>query len=565
MKKFFKKKFIELPLHPYLLIGYLSLLFISNDLETGFPIETIYLPMGLLFFIVSAILISFHFFGRDYKHIAIFLTIFIFINYAAYPLYEIIGDILENLFFFRQLYFFIFLTLFMCCVFFILRMRFIKQNVGQITIVLNIICVILLFQVCASIVVLSLSDTDPMQKHPLDVSFDENPLFPQLNVSNSLNERDYYFLIVDRYPGKESLTEFCDFDNSEFLNNLKSFGFTVITNSSSNTGSTSTFTDIVMNLNYTYYPYELGYYHKNGYQLIDFFKINGFKTYGAYSHHLPLYKKQKKMELDEILNHHDGSILPAISDEIPQLIVIEFIRNSYIGAIIELIDQRFETQIFSSLIDSDVLKEYTKWIIATRSSPDTQKQLFSHVGNVSFVPDTTFTYVHFNGIGGMSGNKSEYLNRVKEINHQIEEMIGCILHNSEKKPVIVLLSDHGDYPALKSNEKYQSDIEPHKEFIEQWGCYFEEGACKGDNIGSNYMVNNFQAYYLPDGGDMVLYETITSVNAWRMILNYYFHGSLSRLDDISYWKGQNGWYKVRENGQSMNCMKVSFPTNDSTV
>jgi hypothetical protein len=45
----------------------------------------------------------------------------------------------------------------------------------------------------------------------------------------------------------------------------------------------------------------------------------------------------------------------------------------------------------------------------------------------------------------------------------------------------------------------------------------------------------FNAYHLPGGGDQQLYETITPVNTFRVIFNYYFAGDFDLLEDASYF------------------------------
>jgi hypothetical protein len=42
------------------------------------------------------------------------------------------------------------------------------------------------------------------------------------------------------------------------------------------------------------------------------------------------------------------------------------------------------------------------------------------------------------------------------------------------------------------------------------------------------------AYYLPNGGDQMLYSTITPVNTFRLIFDYYFGGDYGLIEDISY-------------------------------
>jgi hypothetical protein len=45
----------------------------------------------------------------------------------------------------------------------------------------------------------------------------------------------------------------------------------------------------------------------------------------------------------------------------------------------------------------------------------------------------------------------------------------------------------------------------------------------------------FNAYYLPEGGQDLLYESITPVNSFRLIFNHYFDANFGLLNDYSYF------------------------------
>ena len=104
--------------------------------------------------------------------------------------------------------------------------------------------------------------------------------------------------------------------------------------------------------------------------------------------------------------------------------------------------------------------------------------------------------------------KEYYLNQLIYINKKVEILIDEILANSEIPPVIILQSDHG----------------PHNTFIE--GRYptddmFKEG------------MRIFNAYYLPLDDSNLFYNSITPVNSFKIIFNYYFDTNYELLNDIS--------------------------------
>ncbi len=105
-----------------------------------------------------------------------------------------------------------------------------------------------------------------------------------------------------------------------------------------------------------------------------------------------------------------------------------------------------------------------------------------------------------------------YLDGVQYLNNQIPQVIDQILASSKTPPVIILQSDHS----------------------------FPEGE-GGNQWAGTKRLKIFSAYYLPDGGDKLLYRNITPVNNLRLVLNYYLKDDVQLLPDVSYYvQAQNG-------------------------
>jgi hypothetical protein len=109
------------------------------------------------------------------------------------------------------------------------------------------------------------------------------------------------------------------------------------------------------------------------------------------------------------------------------------------------------------------------------------------------------------------GNKSEYLmNYIRQlmfVNSRMKETIDDILSSSPEPPIIILQADHGPGSML--------DWEKHTNFEER--------------------MSILNAFYLPMDGHRELYQEITPVNSFRVILDYYFGTDLDLLDDRSYF------------------------------
>ena len=107
------------------------------------------------------------------------------------------------------------------------------------------------------------------------------------------------------------------------------------------------------------------------------------------------------------------------------------------------------------------------------------------------------------GFGGWSDEHDPtvpgaFYGQVIWLNGRMLEVIDSILDDYEEPPIIVIAGDH----ALVRNEEYGHDI--------------------------------LAAFLLPDDGESAIYPSITSVNHFRAILDYYFGLNLGLLEDRVY-------------------------------
>ena len=115
-------------------------------------------------------------------------------------------------------------------------------------------------------------------------------------------------------------------------------------------------------------------------------------------------------------------------------------------------------------------------------------------------------------VGGLYEKRNfDYIKQLQFVNKKTLELIDKILENSNEPPIIIIQSDHGsEYPQNTT------------EFLKMYE-----------------KMHNFNSYYLPHGGESILYDDITSVNSFRLIFNYYFNGNYKILEDKSYWSESN--------------------------
>lgn len=104
-----------------------------------------------------------------------------------------------------------------------------------------------------------------------------------------------------------------------------------------------------------------------------------------------------------------------------------------------------------------------------------------------------------------------YSEQVLFLNKMLDKMVETILNN-DKDCIIIIQSDHGIFPVTPQKERYQ-------------------------------VLN---AFYFSDLDYSLLYEEISLVNTWRVILKKYFHQDFELLDDKKYYSSPHYPYNIRE-------------------
>lgn len=121
----------------------------------------------------------------------------------------------------------------------------------------------------------------------------------------------------------------------------------------------------------------------------------------------------------------------------------------------------------------------------------------------------------FDSNGGMVDKKNHYNWKDKKFyldayifsNKVMTELISTILQNSSNPPIIIIQSDHGPRGGMGKNTN------PKKIYLgEEW-------------------QKVFNAYYLPNGGDRELHDSISPANTFRIVFNYYFDDTYTLLEN----------------------------------
>lgn len=324
--------------------------------------------------------------------------------------------------------------------------------------------------------------------------------------------RDVYYIILDQYPRNGSPPEF---DNSDFLQELETRGFRVASQARSNYLYSLRSMASSLNMHYAGEDnrrYEVGTYRRLSDLVMDHRLGRILKTLGyryvhvssgwsatatnqiadlvvdfAPSGHVTYDPKTDQPSWSEpatqLTNRFTLSLLPTTA-------VRPFLSANLSGGDDRYYSRRHPYRYLAWL---DFMKQVgkmkgPKFVFAHIVKPHGPTS-FDRYGNISF-DRGGWTDEHDPTVD------SAFYGQVIWLNGQMLDVIDAILDNYEEPPIIVIAGDHGH------DESFLNDI--------------------------------LAAFLLPDGGDSAVYPSITSVNHFRAILDYYFELDLGLLEDRVY-------------------------------
>ncbi|MDE2902099.1 MAG: hypothetical protein OXP73_03625 [Chloroflexota bacterium] len=338
---------------------------------------------------------------------------------------------------------------------------------------------------------------------------------PQVTKDVRADPPDVYHIILDAYGRHDALGEY---DNSGFLKALEERGFYVARQATSN--YTGTLESLASSLNLVYLHDIEPHSPTKKSEAVTLIQNNAlaatFKSLGyTYIHlesgHIPT---NRAPQADILVTFTPAGIVQSASGRQLQshLTAHAAIRQSvFARALIEttalrpIIGHRF-------LPGKDDPYDYysparTLQMFAFLSKPietSAPKYVFAHI----LKPHFPFTFDRHGNMmtvtsveDGFSDSHdpavpNAYIGQLIYINSLVLRMVDSIFENSVEKPIIVIASDHNSRRAPNRNRI-------------------------------------LAAFHLPNGGNNVLYPSISSVNHFRSILDYYFDLRVGLLEDVT--------------------------------
>ena len=412
-----------------------------------------------------------------------------------------------------------FILIFAVSVYFIFKT---KKSFAEFTTIANVIAIVIVLISVSSITV-------SLVENSFTEIADDRTNFDTLSTSALGYAPNVYYIILDEYTNSKILQEVFNFDNQDFISELEARGFYVAQNSHSN--YSQTFLSVASSLNMEYLNY-----------LTDTVGVDSSDRTLA----IKLWNDNKISRIFKSLNYTivDTPIIP----DVIQSSDYKLCEYYYVGS-----------QFGNFLWESTITYPLLRGIIS--SEPLRVDQVLCQFSELSdlhnIVNEPFFAYVHFlsphppylfdpNGEIKQLTSSSEthanadklgYIEQVQFINKKVIEAIDIILSENTSPPIIILSGDHGTPTILSDNSSDWNENPIH--------------------TGIQERMSILNAYYLLGKDTELIYDGVTPVNSFRLILNEYFNGDLEILDDKSYFSSYQYPYNFTD---VTSILATNYPT-----
>jgi len=494
-------------MHPFLFAIFPILFLFAYNIDEV-PASDLWLPMSVALIGTLILFFSLRLITKNYNKIGIITTFFLVLFFSYGHIRDLVisytglekGRISVNL-----LLASLWVLLFITVAFLITKSH---RNFSTSTKFLNIVAIAL---VAISLINIGIYEIRTINRIPETAN--KSPT--GLSVNNAENLPDIYYIILDEYARQDTLKEFWDYDNSEFIDYLTSKGFYVASKSRSNYGSTSL--SLPSSLNMEYLDNLGGTVTMQDGRMVGgevlanmisnskasrFLKSKGYRYIHVNSRY---YWKEDISKYAEVLARKGAF----------GIMISNFTHGLLRTTALAPFDAYFSgygragvLYAFDALADIPDIKEPT-FVFAYLNSPH-PPFLFDRDGN----PVRSPLFQEPDPAEQLRRRHQAYLEQLIFITKKVEILVGEILSKSDVPPIIILQADTGPGSYIR---------QPGWELIED--PFMQE----------RWKI--FNVYFLPNNGKKHLYETITPVNSFRLVFNLYFDANYDLLEDKSYAGG----------------------------
>lgn len=502
------------PFYPILFSLYVVLFLFAHNFQYLSP-HDVYRP--LLFVVVGTILmwILFSLLYRDWNKGALLTCVFLmlFFSYFLVLLLPFIESVKELLPFriLHKYYWILILIIFLP--FFVLAyaLKFRKINVQKVNYFFNLMTFFLLLFALGNLAVQNLSFIQKSAKGNFKLPLPEikrETLWLKIR-----NFPDIYYIILDGYGRQDVLKELYGFDNNSFLNFLEEKGFFVARRSFSN--YCQTYLSLASSLNFSYLDWIPEKYGKD---------VTGRTPLVRLIRHNRLMRFLKKLNYKVIafasgysgteLRRADVYIRPPGLTEFENLLLLRtplgFLSIDKEGGIQYKLHRQRLLFILDNIatlpeekrpriVFAHIIMPHPPFVFDSEGNPVNPSRPFSIRDGSHYFAESEESKEDY---------RRKYVAQLKFLNKKLSHLISQLL-SKDPEAIIILQADHGPGSLLSWETVKKTDIK------ERFGI--------------------LNAYYLPGGCYGWIWQTISPVNTFRVILNRYFGTELSLLPDRAFY------------------------------
>ena len=318
---------------------------------------------------------------------------------------------------------------------------------------------------------------------------------------------DIYYIVLDSYASARTLDEVYSYDNHEFYEYLTDRGFFIAEASHSN--YPTTFLSLASSLNMQYVndlsdllgvestdravPYQM----VKQSEAMEFLRSRGYE----FIHFSSGWGATNRNEFA------DRDMRYGVLSEALTVFIQTTMAGPFMGYFMQDDHAQRVLYTFSELASVPGLDGGPKFAFAHILCPH-PPYVFDADGRR--IPQATLEMT-----GHVWEQKDLYLDQLSFVNKKVEILVDVILSRSEICPIIILQADHGTA-----------------------STFYVDGTSDRASPAEHMLRERLEilnAYHLPQGGDSLLYDSITPVNTFRLIFDFYFGTDHGLLDDYYYY------------------------------
>lgn len=317
---------------------------------------------------------------------------------------------------------------------------------------------------------------------------------------------DIYYIVLDGYSRDDLLLKRYHLDITPFLEEMRDLGFYYAQCGQSNYAQTKMSLSATLNMDY----------------IENFFPDAAAGASSSHGLEPYLLNSAVRQNLEQLgyrtvafetgfiwTEMKDANIFLSPGDELKdsakwlrglngfEVLLLDSTASRLVRNLLTVFGQRFEgeignpelTQRERTLFVLDKLDEFAE--------SRTPQFIFAHIVS----PHSPFVFDTEGDIPAPGGEERDlYAQQTAYLNKRIRETVGSILSEAETPPIIIIQSDHGVGLASPADR-----------------------------------MHNLGLYFLPHGGERLLYPQITPVNVFRIIFRHYFGVEMPLLEDQSFF------------------------------